>query len=309
MVFHQFPDLQWLKNQAETNFQNRQAWQGRSLPTDGWPSVVMNVKTNQTFRDNIRGPLSLFANLEGTSVIHLGSKVTKVSEEYFFISNQDQHYTLEVDGQKQTETINIHFGEYWADQVLRTLTASSEALLDESIFTRPHYRLELHNKLYEKNEVLTRLLLELKQSEGDRLKEEEKLFEVLVELVSQSQTIKRLERALPPVKNATRKEIFRRLAEATDYIYSNPQAEISLDRLAQVSCLSKFHFLRLFKIAFGQTPHQFVNDVKVKQATSLLTHTSLEVQTIARQLGFKDSSTFSRLYFNRTGLYPSRIRG
>lgn len=309
MVFHQFPDLQWLKNQAETNFQNRQAWQGRALPTAGWPSVVMNVKTNQTFRDNIRGPLSLFANLQGSSTIHLGSKVTKVSEEYFFVSNQDQHYTLEVDNKKETETINIHFGEYWADQVLRTLTASSESLLDESIFTTPHYRLELHNKLYEKHEALTKLLLELKRSEGDRLKEEEKLFEVLAELVRQSNMCKKVENGLPPVKNATRMEIFRRLADATDYIYSNPQAEISLDILAQISCMSKFHFLRLFKTAFGQTPHQFVNDVKVKQATSLLTRTSLEVQAISRQLGFKDSSTFSRLYFNHTGFYPSQIRG
>jgi AraC family transcriptional regulator len=116
MVFHQFPDLQWLKNQAETNFRNRQAWQGRSLPTEGWPSVVMNVKTNHTFRDNIRGPLSLFANLDGSSIVHAGSKVAKVNSDFFFVSNQDQHYTLEVDSKSETETINIHFGEYWADR-------------------------------------------------------------------------------------------------------------------------------------------------------------------------------------------------
>ncbi|HEY0654754.1 MAG TPA: AraC family transcriptional regulator [Chryseosolibacter sp.] len=308
MVFHQFPDLQWLKNQAETSFQNRKAWHGRTLPSTGWPSVVMNVKTSQTFRDNIRGPLSLFANVTGSSLVHIGSKVTKVNDRFFFVSNQDQHYTLEVNPRQKTETINIHFGEYWADQVLRTLTASHETLLDEGIFTTPHCRLELHNKLYERTGSLNRLLLELKDSEGDALKEEEKLYDVLVQLIAQARNDRKIEATLPSVKNATRKEIFRRLSDATDYIYSNPQNEISLDDLARISCLSKFHFLRLFKTAFGKTPHQFVTEVKIGQATSLLISTKLEVQSIAKELGFKDSSTFSRLYFNRTGRYPSQIR-
>lgn len=308
MVFHQFPDLQWLKNQAETNFRNRQAWQGRSLPTEGWPSVVLNVKTNQTCRDNIRGPLSLFTNLIGSSVIHVGSKATKVNDLFFFVSNQDQHYTLEIDNKSETETINIHFGEYWADQVLRTITTSPEKLLDESVFTTPLNRIELHNKLYEKTETLNKLLIDLKGSAGDSLREEEKLYDVLLHLINEGKSVKQIEAALPVVKNSTRKEIFKRLSEATDFIYSNPQQDISLDSLAAISCLSKFHFLRLFKIAFEKTPYQFVNDVKVKQATSLLTNTKLEVKVISKQLGFKDSSTFSRLYFTQTGLYPSQVR-
>jgi AraC family transcriptional regulator len=308
MVFHQFPDLQWLKNQAETNFRNRQAWQGRSLPTEGWPSVVMNVKTNHTFRDNIRGPLSLFANLDGSSIVHAGSKVAKVNSDFFFVSNQDQHYTLEVDSKSETETINIHFGEYWADQVLRTTMTSPEKLLDESIFTTPLTRLELHNKLYKKTNSLNGLLLDLKRSGDDRLKEEEKLYEVLLYLFNEGKRIEQIEAGLPSVKNSTRKEIFKRLADATDFIYSNPHQDISLDSLAAISCLSKFHFLRLFKIAFGMTPHRFVNDVKIQQATSLLTNTKLEVKAISKKLGFKDSSTFSRLFFAQTGLYPSQLR-
>lgn len=307
MVFHQFPDLQWLKNQAESNFANRQAWAGRTLPTTGWPSVVLNVSTNQTFRDNIRGPLSLFTNLSGASHVTNGSKRAKINPGFFYISNPDQHYTLEI-ANVRTETLNIHFGDYWADQVLRSLSSSPSQLLDESIFTIPFARFELHNKLYEINASLHQLLLELKDSGGDKLKEEEKLFEVLAHLLREGKELKSIESQLPLVKNSTRAEIFKRLADATDYIYSNINQEISLDKLSSISCLSKFHFLRLFKIAFEKTPHQFVNDVKVKQATSLLTKTKLEVKEISKTLGFKDSSTFSRLYFNQTGLYPSQVR-
>lgn len=307
MVFHQFPDLQWLKSQAESNFANRQAWQGRSLPTAGWPSVVLNVKTADSYRDNIRGPLSLFTNIVGTSCVSNGGKIAKVNPGFFYISNPDQHYTLEIKN-NSTETLNIHFGDYWADQVLRTLASSPETLLDESVFTTPLARIELHNKLYEINPSFKHLLLDLRNSGDDKLKAEEKLYDVLAHLLHEDKVLKKSAAQLPLIKNSTRQEIFRRLTDATDHIYSNINQEISLDTLASISCLSKFHFLRLFKIAFQQTPHQFINQIKIKQATSLLTKTKLEVKEISRSLGFKDSSTFSRLYFNQTGRYPTQVR-
>lgn len=308
MVFNQFPDLQWLKNQSESNFANRQAWQGRELPGTGWPTVVLNVSTKDIFRDNIRGPLSLFTNLSGASHVHTGSKRTKVNPGYFYISNADQRYTLEIEKKEQTETLNIHFGDYWIDQASRSLSNSAEKLLDESIFTRPFTRVELHNKLYEVSADLQLLFNDLKHCANDKLREEEKLFEVLTRLLIEDKQLRKSESMLPSVKNVTRKEIFRRMADATDYIYSNLDRDISLDDLAGISCLSKFHFLRLFKVAFGKTPHQFVNEVKIKHATSLLSNTKLEVKEISRSLGFRDSSTFSRLYFNHTGCYPTQIR-
>jgi AraC family transcriptional regulator len=307
MVIHQFPDLQWLKRQAESNFANRQAWQGRTLPNSGWPSVVLNVKTNNTFRDNIRGPLSLFTNLAGTSYVTTGAKRAKINEGFFFISNPDQHYTLEIHN-KNTETLNIHFGDYWADQVFETLSKSPETLLDDSIFSTPFARIELRNKLYEVTPSIQHLLTGLKTCDQDKLKEEENLFTLLVHLLAQGKELRKIESQLPVVKKSTKEEIFRRLADATDYIYSNVDRDISLDTLSSISCLSKFHFLRLFKIAFEKTPYQFITEVKVRHATSLLMRTKLDVKEISRSLGFKDSSTFSRLYFNQTGHYPSQIR-
>jgi AraC family transcriptional regulator len=308
MVFNQFPDLQWLKNQAESNFANRQAWQGRALPTTGWPTVVLNVQANDVYRDNIRGPLSLFTNFSGVSQVHVGARRTKVTPGLFFISNADQHYTLEIEKRQKAETLNIHFGEYWADQALRSLTESAEDLLNESVFSTPFNRLELHNKLYEVNSSLVNVLHDLKYCADNKLKEEELLFRVLSFLLVEGKQIRESQLRLPSVKNSTRSEIFKRMADATDHIYSNIHRDINLDELASISCLSKFHFLRLFKIAFQKTPHQFVNEVKVKHATALLKTTRLEVKEISRSLGFKDSSTFSRLYFNQMGIYPSQVR-
>jgi len=65
--------------------------------------------------------------------------------------------------------------------------------------------------------------------------------------------IKKIQQQLPSLKSSTRKEIMRRLMVATDYIYTFYDRKLSLEELAQACCLSKFHFLRLFKIAFGKT--------------------------------------------------------
>ena len=100
----------------------------------------------------------------------------------------------------------------------------------------------------------------------------------------------------------------KRLLIASDYIYSFYDKDITLDELAGVACLSKFHFLRLFKIAFGKTPHKFINEVKVEQSKLLLKDPGIEVYTIARSLGFQDASTFSRMFYNQTGVYPSQYR-
>jgi AraC family transcriptional regulator len=307
MVLHEFPDLQWLKRQAETNFVNREAWQGPTLPQTGWPTVVMNVKTSQTFRDNIRGPLSLFTNLAGVSQVYIEKKSAKINPGFFFLSNDAQHYTLDINNKRETETLNIHFGQHWVDETLRSLTSREEELLDESYFSAPFERFEFYNKIYEHDASLSALLIDLKNSGTDKLRQEERLYDVLVTLLRTDRQVKKLERSIPAMKNSTRKEIVRRLTDSTDFIYSNFNKEISLDELANIACLSKFHFLRLFKSAFQKTPHQFINELKVRQATHWLKEGVLNVRESSKALGFKDSSTFSRLYFNHTGVYPSQV--
>lgn len=308
MIYQQFPDLVWLKKQAEENFANHKAWSGRSLPTAGWPSVVLNVKTKNTFRDDIRGPLSIFSNMSGTSSVHCDKKKTTVHEGFFFVTNHDQRYTLDINHKTEAETFNIHFGEYWADQVFDTISNRVENLLDGGLFETPLNRVEFHNKLYAKDDRFTHLALQLKSATDNKLREEELMYEMLVHLLRQDAEIRKAEMRLPSLKNSTRSEIIKTLTNSTDYIYTYFQKDLSLDELASVSCMSKFHFLRLFKTAFGKTPHQFISEVKISQAKNRLVKTSHDVKEIARSLGFKDASTFSRLFKNQVGVYPTQYR-
>jgi AraC family transcriptional regulator len=307
MILHQFPDLQWLKQQAEQRFQNRKGANGRLLADVGWPSVILNTETKQTYRDNIKGPLSLFTNLSGQSNVHLDGRRTIVKEDFFFLSNPQQHYTLEINQPKATETFNIHFGEHFADKVFVSLKHSPEYLLENN-FETPHEAKAFHNRLQPHDSTTRQLLLKIKYHGDDALFLEEALYNLLTYLVRNERDVKEGMLRLPLMKSSTREELTQRLFLAKDYIYSFYDQSLSLEELARASCLSKFHFLRLFKIAFQKTPHQFVNEVRIQKAKALLRETKLAVHDIAKQTGFTNSSSFSRMFYNNIGAYPAQFR-
>jgi AraC family transcriptional regulator len=309
MLLHQFPDLAWLKRQAEQNFADRQGWAGRELPHEGWPNVVLQVSAGETCRDNIRGPLSLFMNLSGESVVTTGKRRVTVPEDFFFVTNPDQYYTLEIDRRHTAKTFNIHFGDYFADQVLRAFSSPEAHLLDHP-FECPHERLEFHNRLHHRSAALNRVVAEISQAfEPPSLWLEEKLAEVVCLLLSEEKKLLSLRAGLPVLKSSTRAEILRRLLQVTDYIHTHLDKDISLEQLSRIACLSKFHFLRLFKVAFQATPYQFINNERIRRAKKMMQHTRLEVQDIARTLGYENASAFSRMFFKQVGVYPTQLRG
>ena len=307
MVLSEFPDLGWLKQQINSRFENRIGVNGRILKEKGWPTVLLNVKTSEISRDNIKGPFSLFGNLKGTSFVKVDNRKVKVSDDHFFITNSGQNYTLEVDEKANTETFNIHFGDQFADQLIQSQLYSVEKILGEKSNT-PLQSFSFHNRLIRKTQEINNLILSL-QSNKDELKEEELLAQLFTKLFQDELKLTQAAKELPSIKKSTREELVKRILLSTDYIHEFYNQSLSLNELAEVSALSKFHFLRLFKIAMGQTPHQFITQVRIEKSKELLINSQQEVKQIADRVGFTDSSSFSRAFYQNVGTYPSQFRG
>ncbi|MGZ5714743.1 MAG: helix-turn-helix domain-containing protein [Caldimonas sp.] len=60
------------------------------------------------------------------------------------------------------------------------------------------------------------------------------------------------------VKLATREQLLRRILLAADFIASHHDEPISLAEMARAASLSRFHFVRLFRLVHGETPHAFL---------------------------------------------------
>lgn len=99
-----------------------------------------------------------------------------------------------------------------------------------------------------------------------------------------------------------------RIAKTVLYIRKHLNEAIELEKLAEISCLSKDHFIRLFKKELGTTPLQYINQKKIEKAQFLLITEELAVKEIAFQLAFDDYSYFNRLFKKTTGVTPQEYR-
>ena len=89
------------------------------------------------------------------------------------------------------------------------------------------------------------------------------------------------------------------------------------DRYGAASCIGDFtreagvsrsHFCRIFKQQTGQTPTQYLQNVRMNAAKELLVSTDLFIGEIADQVGYQDPLYFSKLFCRSEGTSPSEYR-
>src|SRR3546814_3558757 len=94
----------------------------------------------------------------------------------------------------------------------------------------------------------------------------------------------------------------------TQFIDENLAGEIAIPRLSNVAGLSPSHFLRLLKVATGQTTHHFIVRRRVEKAQHLLLGTSQPIAKIAFACGFSHQQHFSNVFTKFTGMTPANFR-
>ena len=99
-----------------------------------------------------------------------------------------------------------------------------------------------------------------------------------------------------------------RLVKARDYIHSNYDSKITLEKLASIACVSKGHFQRAFKLKYGVSPVTYTNQYRINAAKNLLCTTPLSCAEIASEVGFDDIFYFSKVFKKVTGRNPKSQR-
>jgi AraC-like DNA-binding protein/ligand-binding sensor protein len=96
--------------------------------------------------------------------------------------------------------------------------------------------------------------------------------------------------------------------KAEDFILENLSRKISLKEISGVAGFSSPYFSTLFKEEIGENFSSYLNRLRVKKASALLTDTNLSLSKIAASCGFKDQSWFSKIFKSFTGISPSKYR-
>lgn len=95
---------------------------------------------------------------------------------------------------------------------------------------------------------------------------------------------------------------------AIRYIQDHYKEPIDVESICSEIGFSKYYFCKIFKNQQGQTIHQYLTDYRIKNAKELLAYSKLSVNTIATQVGFKNSLTFIRAFERTVNMTPSEYR-
>ncbi len=99
-----------------------------------------------------------------------------------------------------------------------------------------------------------------------------------------------------------------RLLRAVAAVVARPAGQHTLQSLSAEAGMSRSVFVERFGAAYGQSPSEFVQKVRLRHAARLLAVTHLPVKMIARSAGFASRSHFSRVFRAAYGCDPSTYR-
>jgi AraC family transcriptional regulator len=239
--------------------------------------------------------LSIRAAWGGLEQCDVAGRTIGVDDDNFLILNHGRIYATRIRSEQPVESLAICFSPRLVEQMHFEGAGGPflEHLLPHDAMVSP---------------VLHSIRHALARGCDDEAWYDEQLTILLARMrAHQEQLLDRVDR-LALIRAATRREVYRRVSRATDLVHSNYAHGIDLTALAQTASMSKFHFLRLFKLVHGLTPHSYLQRKRVAAAVRLLESTRLTVRQVAVNVGFADDSTLVRQMRRWTRRTPGQVR-
>lgn len=257
------------------------------------------------------GALSIKCFFNGEAFYDTGLGRYRVDGSSYLVLNQERTYSIEIDSETPVESFCIFFADGFAEESLYSLSTTTEKLLDQPGPALPP-KINFFEKTYAHDQTLSPALFGLRKQIVTKATEppwiQEQLHEIMRRLLSVHVKVKSQADALPAVRASSREELYRRLSRARDFARASFDQRVTLNEMAQVACLSPTHFLRTFKHAFHQTPHQYLTARRLAEAQRLLLETDRRVTDICLAVGFSSLSSFSWMFRRHVGQSPEEYR-
>ena len=208
-------------------------------------------------------------------------------------SNLPHTWSGKADGDVNSDAIVIQFSSEFILPFLE---------LNESLLIKNMLDSSLRGINFEPDEQLVTKIIEITETNGvERIL---KLISIL-DILSKKQ-IKLI--APNTFHNVVSRKSEVRINNVCLFIQNNFQNKIYLKEVADLIYLTESNFCKFFKKATGKTYSDYVNEIRINEASRLLIQSDKTISQISFECGFETLSYFNRVFLNKKGTTPSVYR-
>ena len=280
-----------------------------NYPIDKLRLLTLNVGLANHYGDwnwkNVRSPFArLYYVTEGTAQVEMSSCVYTLKPNHLYFipaytthsyicDSKFSHYYIHIYEDQQSETSMFDEWDFPVEVIANDTDLGLVIRLSE---INPFLKLPQSNPdAYDNHQTLiSNLELNRRRPFCDKVESRGILFILMSRFL----------------KYATPKTDVRddRIQMSLTYIRKNIGSRLNIEQLADKACMSKDHYIRVFKHETGETPNAYITKRKMEKAELTLLTTDLPVKSIADLLGYDDYSYFNRIFRKNSGMTPMQYR-
>jgi len=109
-------------------------------------------------------------------------------------------------------------------------------------------------------------------------------------------------------KEITKESYYKRIHRVIDYIYEHLDEDLNYEDIAEVACLSPYHWHRIYRSITRETVQATIRRMRLQRAAVALISTTLSIERIARQAQYSNTDSFIRSFSKNFGIPPNAYR-
>jgi AraC family transcriptional regulator len=288
----------------------------------GRVNAILWGRAKRYYVGEFPGPLSIKSVVRGSAIWATSEAERVVDGSNYLVLNAGRPYSISIDAREIVETFCLFFRAGFAEDVHCVEGSDATTLLDEPFRTESpeeghgsgqgRANIEFFETLQKHDPLISPLL----QTMYERVREgtatqqwlEDQFFGAARALLKVRSNSRKQAGRIPAKKTATKLELYKRVLRGKDYLDSYHAEELRLHDVARAACVSPYHFHRLFRETFGETPNQYLQRKRLERARDLLKSTDRGVTEISLDVGFESSTSFSTLFRRTFGYSPREYR-
>lgn len=239
---------------------------------------------------------------KGIQVIEQNEYLVTAGDVFVLQGNQ-KHFFKDA---SDIEIVNVMFSANKKAKLISPSTQKMEGynalfILESNYRAKHHFTNKLHldrSELAKMEFILNSMIMEHQHKmEGYKTLISNKLEELIVLL---SRHYSNLE--------ATEAKSLVRIGKVIDFLENNYAEKVYIDHLAEMAFMSPRNFQRIFKKALGETPSNYIMQIRLQKARKLLRTSDITMAEVAHTCGFTDDKYFIKCFKKTFNITPVKFR-